>query len=581
MLEHALKYLNEVKWSIMPIIRGKRKKPAVTWKELQTRLPTENEVKKWWSDFPDANIGVITGKQSGIMCVDFDGYKSIEVFRARICDLPDTLIQKSGREGFGRHYVFRFPEHYEVRNVQDLFGDGSGVDIRGEGGYFVIAPSVHLSGTVYEWLNRDPLEYGTDDILECPQELIDFLEARQAKSEVKKSADGVPELVKIATSFIPDGQKNDVLYKYACSLRGRGNIAKDEALILMRGAAANCETKVADKEVIARLEAAWKFEPNDPVLCGAEKKESEFIEKILPGVTGTKKDVERAAKTYAGYLFGNYKMSVTEVKHSLTTWNIFNSPKLSDADIDVIITDYQGKEGMHEFSRMIGEEIVNLERLEYPDGEVEYKIYVANIAKPATLTFDDLVSPLIFRKRLGVLINRIVRTPPAKKMHEWISTVNKFLEKAEIVIVPRDETELQVIVNIISKMIGAFRNQFWVGDNIDEADAIMKQCVVRENTIYLRIDSVIDQLAFAQSVQARNMSRSEVVKMLKQIGFSRMASGIWFPSAQKGGGKTVRVWKCTEIICDNQEGVSQPSLDAARTMEPDDYDVSFDVSEFV
>lgn len=572
MIEYALKYLKDVKWSIMPIIRGKRKKPAVTWKQYQTKLPTAKEVRRWWKDFPDANIGVITGKLSGIMCVDFDGNDSIEIFKARVCDLPDTLIQKSGREGFGRHYVFKFPENYVVRNVQDLFEDGSGIDIRGEGGYFVIAPSVHLSGNVYEWIYGNPIEYGTDDILDCPQELIDFLESRQKKT-AKKDKEGVPELVKIATSFIPDGQKNDVLYKYACSLRGRGNISKDEALILMRGAAGNCETKVADKEVIARLEAAWKFEPNDPVLFGEAKKESEFIEKILPGISGTKKDVERAGKTYAGYLFGNYKMSVTEVKHSLTTWNIFNNPKLSDADIDEIIADYQGKEGMKEFSRMIGEEIVNLERLEYPDGEVEYKIYVANIAKPATLSFDDLVSPLIFRKRIGVLINRIIRTPPAKKVHEWINTVNKFLEKAEIIIVPADETELQVIINIISKMITAFRGQYFVNDEPEEADAIIKQCIVRDDVIYLRIDSVINQLAFAQSQQARNMSRSEVVKMLKQIGFVRVDSPIWFSSAGKGG-RYSRVWKCEEIICDNQREL-QP-FDTADTAE---YDCSFDVSE--
>ena len=58
------------------------------------------------------------------------------------------------------------PARLAKMHVQDLFWDKSGVDIRGEGGQFLVAPSVHKSGNIYEWIYGNPLEYGTDDILD-------------------------------------------------------------------------------------------------------------------------------------------------------------------------------------------------------------------------------------------------------------------------------------------------------------------------------------------------------------------------------------------------------------------------------
>lgn len=40
--------------SIIPV--GKDKIPLINWKEYQKRKPTEEEIDKWFEDFPEAQI---------------------------------------------------------------------------------------------------------------------------------------------------------------------------------------------------------------------------------------------------------------------------------------------------------------------------------------------------------------------------------------------------------------------------------------------------------------------------------------------------------------------------------------------
>jgi hypothetical protein len=69
-LNQALDYL-DMGWSVIPL-RGKR--PVLgSWLEYQKRLATREEVREWFRLEPDANIGIVTGKVSGLVVVDFDG----------------------------------------------------------------------------------------------------------------------------------------------------------------------------------------------------------------------------------------------------------------------------------------------------------------------------------------------------------------------------------------------------------------------------------------------------------------------------------------------------------------------------
>ncbi len=146
MKEQALKYLSN-SWSVIPV--GQNKLPLIEWKDFQSRLATPEEASSWWEKWPDANIGVVTGKISGITVIDVD-QKSGGLETLKMLRLPMTAIAKTG--GGGWHYYFKYAEG--ISNKAGIF---PGIDIRGEGGYVVAPPSVHISGNEYEWANEEEL----------------------------------------------------------------------------------------------------------------------------------------------------------------------------------------------------------------------------------------------------------------------------------------------------------------------------------------------------------------------------------------------------------------------------------------
>src|SRR3989344_1801406 len=133
MFEIAKKYLAK-NISVIPV--GKDKKPLINWKEYQTRLVSQSEAFEWWQKWPDANIGIVTGKISGITVIDVEAGGDISRF-------PSTTIIRTG--GGGWHLYYRYCPGME--NKTRVFPLR---DVRGDGGYVVAPPSIHSSGKKYE-----------------------------------------------------------------------------------------------------------------------------------------------------------------------------------------------------------------------------------------------------------------------------------------------------------------------------------------------------------------------------------------------------------------------------------------------
>lgn len=158
MLEHALGYI-ALYWSIIPV-DSKTKKPLVkSWKEYQLRLPTEDEIKSWYTQFPDAGVAIVTGKKSNLVVFDIDPRHggTDELFKQY-----NTVSVKTG--GGGKHFYFKYKEG--INNKANLL---PGIDVRGEGGYVIAPPSMHSSGLRYEWLHKPRT---TSEIQSLPDELL-------------------------------------------------------------------------------------------------------------------------------------------------------------------------------------------------------------------------------------------------------------------------------------------------------------------------------------------------------------------------------------------------------------------------
>ena len=136
-------------WSVIPIeARGKR--PLVAWLEFQSRRATPEEIATWYGRWPDANVGIVTGRVSNLLVVDIDarhgGASSLAAIESEHGAVARTVQAETG--GGGRHYYFAHPGGTVPNRVALV----PGIDLRGDGGCVVAPPSIHPSGRRYAWV---------------------------------------------------------------------------------------------------------------------------------------------------------------------------------------------------------------------------------------------------------------------------------------------------------------------------------------------------------------------------------------------------------------------------------------------
>ena len=78
--ESALMYRNKFCFSVIPMRPDKI--PFIKWEKYQRILATENELRLWWRKWPEANIGIITGKLSGIAVINVDAEEASTKYRS-------------------------------------------------------------------------------------------------------------------------------------------------------------------------------------------------------------------------------------------------------------------------------------------------------------------------------------------------------------------------------------------------------------------------------------------------------------------------------------------------------------------
>lgn len=135
-------------WSVIPI-RRQDKRPLVEWGQYQHRRATDQDVKGWFSKWPEANVGIVTGAVSGLVVLDVDpqhgGEDSLQKMEQNHGPLPPTVSATTG--GGGQHFFFAHPGG----TIHNKAGVAPGIDLRGDGGYVVAPPSLHPSGGYYAW----------------------------------------------------------------------------------------------------------------------------------------------------------------------------------------------------------------------------------------------------------------------------------------------------------------------------------------------------------------------------------------------------------------------------------------------
>jgi len=193
-LDEALRNAKDGR-SVIPV--GKDKVPLISWKEFHTRIATEDEIRGWWRDYPEAQLGLVTGSISGIAVVDvekeFGDYKKL--------NLPATMVSQTGSGGY--HLFYQMVEG--VRNRAKI--GGQDVDIRGEGGYVIIPPSSNNAGE-YKWLEK------VETLPAFPVHIFDFEKPVMDDNRYEKRVDFDP----FQFEGFDSGGRNDGMAKFIGSI---------------------------------------------------------------------------------------------------------------------------------------------------------------------------------------------------------------------------------------------------------------------------------------------------------------------------------------------------------------------------
>ncbi|CAH6911312.1 putative AAA family ATPase [Vibrio chagasii] len=152
---------------------------------LNAASSNPDQIGRWFSMFPKANVGIATGRDSGIWALDIDPHKGGDDSFSQFGEIPECFHSMTG--GGGDHYIFAYPKA-DGMTVPSRIEVLPGLDVRGDGGYIVAPPSNHVSGTCYEW------EHGYSPADEDSQELLIELETGHGiKSGVYRELKAVNE----------------------------------------------------------------------------------------------------------------------------------------------------------------------------------------------------------------------------------------------------------------------------------------------------------------------------------------------------------------------------------------------------
>lgn len=144
----AVAYAERLRWPVLPLA-PRQKVPLLGSNGVHDATLNVAQIHRWWETSPDANIGISCGAKSGFWVLDIDprngGEYSLNDLIADQGALPDTVIQETG--GGGLHYLFHWPSDGRLPRRSPR----AGIDVKGEGGYILAAPSVHPNGKEYCW----------------------------------------------------------------------------------------------------------------------------------------------------------------------------------------------------------------------------------------------------------------------------------------------------------------------------------------------------------------------------------------------------------------------------------------------
>jgi hypothetical protein len=248
LLAAALRYA-ELSYRVFPCVPG-GKDPIPEHGFLDATTDAK-QIEQWWHIHPNANIGLTT---QGLIVLDVDGRDNLWLGPDRAVDLAvgPLCLTASG----GKHYYFRQPASANYRGHAGRLA--AHVDVRADGGYAVVPPSVLAGGKVYAWAEGMELDVPLAQLPEPPAWLTAELDQLATSSPTLAHVVAGPD----GANPIPEGQRNATLARLAGAMRRVGMSQAELRAALLVANTTRCVPPMADDEVERIVASIARYEPD-------------------------------------------------------------------------------------------------------------------------------------------------------------------------------------------------------------------------------------------------------------------------------------------------------------------------------
>lgn len=218
---------------------GKHPRTSNGVKDATTAVPL---IEAWAERWPDANWAATPGDLGVVIDIDprKNGFDSIAEWA-----LESSWVVNTG--GAGRHYYFTTDEPVSNRNNWL-----PGVDVKAAGGYVILPGSEHISGGSYVWAFEPP----EVEPPRAPRDLLDSIRQGPTGGSTNVGRFDLAD----AIAGLPEGQRDDGLFRAACVLRNRFNDDRGLVETVVLALAARCSPPFPHAQAMRKVEQAFAQE---------------------------------------------------------------------------------------------------------------------------------------------------------------------------------------------------------------------------------------------------------------------------------------------------------------------------------
>jgi P4 family phage/plasmid primase-like protien len=185
---------------------GAGKRPVHSeWSRFQNEPVSPDEMRLWVEQFPDHNLGLVLGPQSGVCVVDIDTYDTHvqDIIKQA---LPLSPWVRVGRKGAVFAYRYNGVASFQIKDHERKVI----VEFLSAGRQVVLPPSIHPD-TRQPYMSNSNLWDVIDHLPELSPHVEDILRQALLAKNVQLSTSGLVKL----TEFVPEGARDTEMVRHA------------------------------------------------------------------------------------------------------------------------------------------------------------------------------------------------------------------------------------------------------------------------------------------------------------------------------------------------------------------------------